>query len=540
VALGQSFSLAVVLSGINRLTGPLNRGKGDLAKFGKAATRVGTALTLGVTVPLIGMGAGAIRAAAGFEHGMNKVRAITGETKEAIKPLSDEARRLGKLTQFSATEAADGLARLSQQGFSLEEQFQSLEPVLNLAAGADIGIAESAAIAAGALRGMRKPASDMAGMADVMAKAIASSGTNLLELGEALTDAAPAAAQSGIAFTETVAVLGKMADNMFLGTRAGNAFKRGIVELTKFAPRTEQAFARLGIKRSQILDSQGNVRSLIGTLELLQKAGAGTRDFIDIFGARAFVPFAAAAGKSTEELRKLEAKLSENGFAAKQAGILMSGTTGALARLRASVEDLGIRIGETGLLDRFRELVDWLAKTIDKFGTLSKSTQRFSLMGAGVMIVLGPLLLAFGALVPLFTVLGAKIVAVGLLLGPVIALGVSLWRTFRDVFKAVRRGFALTVSDIKSGLGSLARMILPDWLLNLLGGSGGGVRAAVSGSPGGRPSLPVTAERMARAAAHDARVRVELPNVPRGSRVTTENSGVDFELDLGFAMQAPS
>ena len=71
---------------------------GMSAKLGK----VGGALTKGVTVPLLAIGAGAIKLGMDFEASMSEVQAISGATGADMQKMEELAREMGSTTKFSA------------------------------------------------------------------------------------------------------------------------------------------------------------------------------------------------------------------------------------------------------------------------------------------------------------------------------------------------------------------------------------------------------------------------------------------------------
>ena len=63
---------------------------------------LGSTLTKGVTLPLVGIGTAAVKTAADFEAGMSKVQAISGASAEEMEMLSEKAKEMGAKTKFSA------------------------------------------------------------------------------------------------------------------------------------------------------------------------------------------------------------------------------------------------------------------------------------------------------------------------------------------------------------------------------------------------------------------------------------------------------
>lgn len=76
---------------------------------GKAFSTVGTALTAGVTAPVMAIGASVVKTQMQFQDSMAKVQALSGATGSELKMLEDTAKSMGESTVFSASECADAL-----------------------------------------------------------------------------------------------------------------------------------------------------------------------------------------------------------------------------------------------------------------------------------------------------------------------------------------------------------------------------------------------------------------------------------------------
>jgi len=105
---------------IERQTNPWNTLSENMDKtgrrmqtIGRGMSSFGRTMTMGVTTPILGLAAGALKVGMDFEEGMSKVQAISGATGEDLEALSGQARELGETTRFSATEAASGMEFLA-------------------------------------------------------------------------------------------------------------------------------------------------------------------------------------------------------------------------------------------------------------------------------------------------------------------------------------------------------------------------------------------------------------------------------------------
>lgn len=114
---------------------------------------VGAGLALGGLVAL-GGGLALANQAGKFEQGMARVAAISDISKDSIEATSLETTALNSAlkTQFSPTEAADGLQNFASQGFNAEQQMSALTPALRLAQAGMIPVADSAAAMTSSLK----------------------------------------------------------------------------------------------------------------------------------------------------------------------------------------------------------------------------------------------------------------------------------------------------------------------------------------------------------------------------------------------------
>ncbi|MFS8573314.1 MAG: phage tail tape measure protein, partial [Clostridia bacterium] len=97
----------------------------DLGKtfsdVGKTLKDAGQKISTYVTLPILGTGAAILRTAGDFEASMNRVRALTGATGQEFEALRNQAKELGRTTQFSASQAADAMGFLAMAGFDVNQ-----------------------------------------------------------------------------------------------------------------------------------------------------------------------------------------------------------------------------------------------------------------------------------------------------------------------------------------------------------------------------------------------------------------------------------
>ena len=383
-------------------------------RFGSRASAAGRSLSIGLTAPLVAVGALAAKSFLSFEQGMNKVAAVSGATEADMAELTATAKDLGATTSFSAAQAAEGLGFLAQAGFDATEAGRALPGVLQLAAAGGIQLAEAADIATNVLAGYGLEVDQLARVNDVLAKASSSANTDVLQLGQAFKFAGPVARSAGISFEQSGAAMALMGNAGIQAEMAGTALRGAITKLVNPSKEAATTMAELGISAT---DSEGRLRPLDEIIEQLAPHADNTGAIMQIFGQRAGPAMAALVSQGADALREMTTALEQSGGTAQEiADKKLAGLTGAWTRLQSATEGVFIEIGS-----RLSPVLERLAATItdrilpavrdalDAFGRLSPEVQTSRILWLGFAAALGPALIAVGgvtaALTPLLPLL---------------------------------------------------------------------------------------------------------------------------------------
>ena len=179
-----------------------------------------------------------------------------------LKKTMDEAGE-GATTKFTAGESADALSYMALAGWNTQSMLEGISPVLNLAAAANMDLAQASDIVTDYLTAFGLKASDTTHFVDVMAYAMANSNTNVIQLGEAYKACAATATSLGYSVEETTAVLATMANAGVKGGEAGTALN---AIFTRLATNTKECGDTLAEYGVQIYDAHGNMQSLSSIL----------------------------------------------------------------------------------------------------------------------------------------------------------------------------------------------------------------------------------------------------------------------------------
>lgn len=353
---------------------------------------VGAGMSL-LSAPLVAFGVTAIRTAGDFESAMNRVQGLTRATGDSFERLENLAKELGATTAFSASQAADAMGNLATAGFTVEEIYDALPGVLELAAASGLDLGEASDIAAKALRGFGLEAGEVTRVNDVMARVSSLSNQNVRQLGEAFTYVAPIANGLGFEFEETSAAIGLISDAGIQASSAGTGLRAVLTQLITEAD-------DLGITTR---DAAGNVLPLADILAQLEERGYTAEEAMLQFGETGGPALTALLARGTDALRNLNTELETSaGTAADLAGTRMQGFNGAIANLSSAFEALQIAVADSGLIKFVEDVVRSLTGFITAASELDPAILRIAVVIGAVVAAIGPALLAAGKLVEAF------------------------------------------------------------------------------------------------------------------------------------------
>ena len=381
--------LGDLIVNIGANTRDLNRKLGGVQRKMRSMTsnfkKLGRGMSRSLSLPLAAVGAASLKIAVDFEASMAKVKAVSGATAGEFKTLEDAAKRLGRTTVFTASEVAGLQLEFAKLGFSSEEINQVTEATLNLAQATGSDLSQAAAVAGATLGGFGLDASETGRITDVMAASFNSSALDINKFQDSMKFVAPVAKAAGISLEETTAMLGVLASAGIKGSQAGTALRR--------------IFSEMG-------DTGGD---LTKTLADLSEKGLNLADAKDEVGRHAQSALLVLAN-GVPTIKKFTTELENSGGAAEATADIMNDTAaGAMKRMTSALEGAAIIIGDA-LTPMLNTVASVVTKLATKFSSLEKSTQSTVLIVAGLLAVLGPLLIILPQIAAAFTIVRTAMV----------------------------------------------------------------------------------------------------------------------------------
>lgn len=369
-----------------------------LKSVGESLSTVGTALTAGVTAPVVALGASVVKTQMTFEHSMSKVKALSGATGSDLKLLEDTAKQMGASTVYSASEAADALGYMALAGWDAQESAAGLPGVLNLAAASGMDLAQASDLVTDYLTAFGLEADQAGRMADVLSYAQANSNTTTEMLGEAFKNCAVNAHNAGMSLEETTAILSKFADAGLKGSEGGTALNAIIRDMTQ---KMKNGAIQIGNTKVQVQDANGNFRKMTDIIADVDKATEGMGDaqktaaLMTTFTADSIKGMGILCNTGAKDIDDFTKALEKsNGTAKTMSDMMNSDLSGALKQLSSAWEAVQLDIGDTtGPLSL---IVGMLTKLLQAFlklpGPVKQAIVTIALLAAAV----GPVLLIIG------------------------------------------------------------------------------------------------------------------------------------------------
>lgn len=411
----------------------LNAAKRQLQDFGNATKLLGTQLLSIGTAASIPMAA-SIAMFTSFDDAIRSVRAVTQASEDDFKRLSNEAKRLGATTSYSASEVALLMTELGRAGFKPDQIIAMTGAVMDLARATGTDATLSAGFMSATIRQFGLAAEDATRVADGLTAAANKSFNSVESIGEALKYAAPVAADANMTLEETLAILGTLGNMGIQGSDAGTSLRRLLTLSAAEAERFQQVF---GVATT---DAAGNMRPLIDVLGEVAQAtkelptGQRGAKFAEVFGMLG-ITSASAIGKSVADTRVLLDEIrGAGGVASASAKQMESGIGGSFRILKSSLEGVAIAIGEA-LNDPLKRMVDaasgafsavirWIEKNHQALQTFGKVA--LGLLTAGALIIgIGTAFTVAGSMIGGFlttiSFLGGMLSAAGALLAALLS-----------------------------------------------------------------------------------------------------------------------
>lgn len=488
------FSVEGTFRMVDRMTRPIQRIEARLSRFVRGAQSGfrGIQEFAGITRgAFMALGAAIVAASAAAVHALHEViqtgmefdQALTaaaakfpGQVRRgtaAYQELEEAAQRVGRETEFTASQAASALDFLAMAGFNASQAVAALPGVVNLATAAQMELGQATDIASDTLGAFGLMSSDAAALGtnlarvnDVLARTSTTSNTTIEQMFEAIRTGAPVAHAAGASIETFSGLLGTLAGSGIKGAEAGTALRNVFLRLQAPTGAARAALRRLHVSTQ---DAQGNMRDINEVLGDLGTSldGLGTAQRANvltaIFGNRAVtatnVLLEAGVGRLNEYRTTLE---GATGAATEMATTMRDTAGGDLASMESAIEGLKlgiwelvrgpfravlqsitewVRANQGDIAGGLRTAIEWLTENMPTIVLWARRIGIAIAILAAPFVLFAAVLTAGMMLIPAL-ILGVIVALVALydwlseLAQPVIASLAEMWASVRAFFTA--------------------------------------------------------------------------------------------------------
>ena len=347
-----------------------------------------------VGATLTGVGFVVGRTVLSFDKAMNALRATFLDVPvEEVNKLREQALALGRTTSKSASDAANAQVELARSGLSVQQVYEAIPHVLNLAIAGELEMGEAAGLVTNQMAAFKLETTETERVVDVLARTAISAKTTVGELGPAFRQVAPLAAGLGIEIEQVGAFLGTLRTGGLIAEQAGTSL-RNIISILQEDPtdKVRAGFQKLGLDFEEIR-AMVSAGDLEGAFKRMGDVGLDTQTALQIFGRESAVAAALLAGSATD-LDDFIARLkAAGGTAEDMRAIMESGLPGSTDEFKSALEGLQLALGDSGLRGAMIRILDTLKSFLSVLSNAPGPIRAF----ISAIVISGPILIGLAA-----------------------------------------------------------------------------------------------------------------------------------------------
>lgn len=417
MAFGSSTDFTIAMKLTDDVSGGLGKIGDGFKRMGEKLTQTGKKMTMGLTLPIVGLGAVSLKAAVDFESAFAGIIKTTDGLADNMGNLTDIGEDMKQGFRDLAKEvplAFDELAAIGELGGQLGIAREGLLDFTRVIAA--MGVATNMTT--------EEAATGFAQIANVMGTPqdkIENMGSSIVELGNNF-----ATTESDILnFAQRIAGAGKIAgltESQVFGIGAafssvgvqaeagGMAVQKVLLAMTSAVATGDETLDAFGeamgitgeeFKKAFEEDAAGAFEAFVSSLGEQGDAAIGTLQDLGLQDQRlirSFLSLAGAGDLLADTLESSEGAWVDNIALSKEADARYGTTASQLDIMKNTFVDLAATIGDQ-LLPIVQDILEQLKPFIDRFTELDPKVIKVGLAIAGVVAVAGPLLMALGTLI---------------------------------------------------------------------------------------------------------------------------------------------
>jgi len=413
---GFERAMGTVSQQLNTIDRDAQKAFSGFERLGSNLTTLGTAMTAGITLPLVGAGAAVTSFAKDFELEMRKVTSLLGTSTNAeFEKLSGNVLALSRSMGIDATKAASALYEAISAGVPKENAVEFLA----VASKAAVAGVTDTKVAVDGLTSIINSYGLEFGKArevsDAMFQSVNLGKFSFEQLASSISIATPLAAQLGIGFKDLLAAAATLTSQGYSVSEAMTSLRSAMVGIITPNKDMNALLAQTGFSSGQALIG---ARGLHGALETLQVAAGGNVEVLTkaIGRVEGLGAVLGLTGDKTVIARgHLDSLRNSTGAAGAAFDEIEKSSARAFERVTAELKVTAIEIGTAllptvnALLQSIHPLVAALGDAAKWFASLDPTIKTVAISLAAAAAAFGPVVLAVGGMIQAFSTVGAAV-----------------------------------------------------------------------------------------------------------------------------------
>jgi TP901 family phage tail tape measure protein len=377
----------------------MTKAEKSLKKFSRKMKKAGTSMTRNLTMPILAIGGAAAKLSMDFDASMTKITTLVGIADSEVQKMKESVLDLAMATGKSPVELAEGLYFLTSAGLRGANALETLEAV-SKASASHLGDMESLSrTAAAAQNAYGKETLTAAEALDIFGGMVQTGMFKAEELSAVLGPQLGIAASLGVSFEEVGAFISTYTKTTGDAASATTSFGGIMMAFAKITPKQEKALDKIGMSTEQLRDKlskQGLQKTLLELQARFESAGIDMSEFFS--KAQALKGVYGVLGEQTQTyVNILDDLRTAQGFVDKAFDRTAQGPGFQMQQAFNSLKVAGTELGDT-LAPVIKMIAQKILQLSEWFRSLNTRQKESIVKWAGIIAVVGPLLILFGAM----------------------------------------------------------------------------------------------------------------------------------------------
>jgi TP901 family phage tail tape measure protein len=397
-------------------TDNFTRKMSHVGRAGMSMSRLGDTMTRSVTLPILAVGAAAVKMALDFDNSFTKMQTLAGVTGDEVDGLKESVLGLAGETGQSPRELAEALYFLRSSGLDGAAALDALEVS---AKGSAAGLGPVAVVADGVSSAMLAYAESgltAAAATDVLVATAREGKVEPAELAGQMGRLVPIAAELGISFDEVGASIAVMSQRGNNAEQATTKFQAVMVKLLKPSAQARELLDGVGLSAEKLRQMVGE--DLLGALiELRERLGqSGFEKFLE--ETNAIQGGLSLLGGDLNKTKDVFGELANSAGATEKAFEIWGKSLGAqTSRAITEFQVALIGIGQV-LLPIAADVATFAAGIVNAFSGLPSGAKTAIIYFGLVLAAVGPLLSIGGRLMTTMAMVSSNLSLLATSAGP--------------------------------------------------------------------------------------------------------------------------